>query len=102
MMLPAQGFPPITETYVDSNFSGVDNLTNFTGYTWDEVPGLYFAQNRFYDAESHRFSQEDPIKDGTNWFVYCGYEPGLRVNPPGLYAGQTSDATDYGGINNAF
>ena len=38
---------PITETYTDSNFSGMDNLTNFTGYTWDEVLGLYFAQNRF-------------------------------------------------------
>ena len=74
---------PITETYVDSNFSGVDNLTNFTGYTWDEVLGLYFAQNRFYDAETHRFTQEDSIKDGSNWYVYCGNEPGLRCDPWG-------------------
>ena len=75
---------PITETYTDSNFSGVDNLTNFTGYTWDEVLGLYFAQNRFYDAETHRFTQEDPVKDGSNWFVYCGNEPTLHVDPLGL------------------
>jgi len=75
---------PITETYTDSNFSGIENLTNFTGYTWDEVLGLYFAQNRFYDAETHRFTQEDPIKDGTNWYVYCGNEPLMRVDPWGL------------------
>ena len=76
---------PVPETYVDSNFSGIDNLTNFTGYTWDEVLGMYFAQNRFYDAETHRFTQEDPVKDGTNWYVYCGNEPTLHVDPWGLY-----------------
>jgi len=75
---------PVTETYTDSNFSGIENLTNFTGYTFDEVLGLYFAQNRFYDAETHRFTQEDPIKDGSNWYVYCGNEPQLRVDWLGL------------------
>ena len=75
---------PVTETYTDSNFSGIENLTNFTGYTWDEVLGLYFAQNRFYDAESHRFTQEDPIEYGTNWYVYCGNEPMLHVDWLGL------------------
>ena len=33
---------------------------------------LYFAQNRFYDPADHRFTQEDPIKDGENWYAYCG------------------------------
>ncbi|MFR2289774.1 MAG: RHS repeat-associated core domain-containing protein, partial [Butyricicoccus sp.] len=48
---------------------------NYTGYTWDEVLDLYFAQNRFYDPADHRFTQEDPIKDGENWYRYCGNEP---------------------------
>ena len=26
---------PLTETYTDTNFSGIDNSNNFTGYTWD-------------------------------------------------------------------
>ena len=66
---------PLTETYTDTNFSGIDNSNNYTGYTWDEVLDLYFAQNRFYDPADHRFTQEDPIKDGENWYRYCGNEP---------------------------
>lgn len=63
---------PLAETYTDTNFSGIDNANNYTGYTWDEVLDLYFAQNRFYDPANHRFTQEDPIKDGENWYGYCG------------------------------
>ena len=63
---------PLTKTYTDTNFSGIDNANNFTGYTWDEVLDLYFAQNRFYDPADYRFTQEDPIKDGENWYAYCG------------------------------
>ena len=66
---------PLTETYTDTNFRGIDNSNNYTGYTWDEVLDLYFAQNRFYDPADHRFTQEDPIKDGENWYRYCGNEP---------------------------
>ena len=63
---------PLTKTYTDTNFSGIDNANNYTGYTWDEVLDLYFAQNRFYDPADYRFTQEDPIKDGENWYAYCG------------------------------
>ena len=74
---------PLTETYTDANFSGLDNANNFTGYTWDEVLGLYFAQNRFYDAENHRFTQEDTIKDGATWYGYCRNNPLIWVDPFG-------------------
>ena len=76
---------PLTETYTDSNYSGLENLNNYTGYTWDITLALYFAQNRFYDAELHRFMQEDTAKDGTNWYVYCGNGPVLRVDMWGKY-----------------
>ena len=66
---------PLTETYTDTNFSGIDNSNNYTGYTWDEVLDLYFAQNRFYDSADHQFTQEEPIKDGENWYGYCGNNP---------------------------
>ena len=75
---------PLTETYTDANYSGLENLNNYTGYTWDITLKLYFAQNRFYDASNHRFTQEDAVKDGTNWYVYCGNEPVLQVDPYGL------------------
>jgi len=71
---------PLTETYTDSNYSGLENLNNFTGYTYDVTLNLYFAQNRFYDAFTHRFTQEDTAKDGTNWYVYCGNKPTIFVD----------------------
>ena len=75
---------PLTETYTDSNYSGLENLNNYTGYTYDLTLALYFAQNRFYDAELHRFTQEDAVKDGANWYLYCGSSPVLRVDWYGL------------------
>ena len=74
---------PLLKTYTDSNYSGLENLNNFTGYTWDETLGLYFAQNRFYDPENHRFTQEDPAKDGWNWYAYCGNDPVNSTDPSG-------------------
>ena len=74
---------PLTETYPDTNFAPLDNANNFTGYTWDEVLGLYFAQNRFYGAANHRFTQEDPMRDDTNWYAYCGDDPLNYVDPYG-------------------
>ena len=74
---------PLTETYTDTNSSGIDNANNYTGYTWDEVLDLYFAQNRFYDPADHRFTQEDHIKDGENWYRYCGNEPVNSTDPDG-------------------
>ena len=74
----------LTETNPDLNFAGIDNISNFTGYSWDETLGLYFAQNRFYDAENHRFTQEDPINDGTNWYIYCENNSGTNVDAWGL------------------
>jgi RHS repeat-associated protein len=75
---------PLIETYTDANYSGLDNLNNFTGYTWDEVLGVYYAQNRFYDADEHRFTQQDPVKDGGNWYVYVGNNPLIATAPWGL------------------
>ena len=89
---------PLAETYTDANFSGIDNANNFTGYTWDEVLDLYFAQNRFYDPADHRFTQEDPIKDGENWYGYCGDNPVLSMDYTGLtYVQLRPLAQKYGG-----
>ena len=87
---------PLTETYTDTNFSGIDNSNNYTGYTWDEVLDLYFAQNRFYDAANHRFTQEDPIKDGENWYGYCGNNPCHHVDYDGLFRIQYNSAQQCG------
>lgn len=80
---------PLTDTATDMNQSALDNRNNYTGYTWDETLELYFAQNRFYDAATHRFTQEDPVKDSSNWYVYCGNNPMTRTDPNGLFNSST-------------
>ena len=84
---------PLTETYTDMNFSGIDNINNYTGYTYDEVLKQYYAQNRFYDPENRRFTQEDDVEDGDNWYNYCNNNPVNYVDPSGnmYYTTQTDD-----------
>ena len=65
------------------NFSGIDNINNYTGYTYDEVLKQYYAQNRFYDPENRRFTQEDDVEDGDNWYNYCNNNPVNYVDPSG-------------------
>ena len=89
---------PLTETYTDTNFRGIDNSNNYTGYTWDEVLDLYFAQNRFYDPADQRFTQEDPIKDGENWYGYCRNMPIVIVDPYEMFA--KGDRLQQGAKNN--
>jgi RHS repeat-associated core domain len=76
---------PEKETYFGVNYAGIDNVNNYTGYTYDEVLDLYFAQNRFYDPQTKGFTQEDPIKDGLNWYSYVSNNPLVNVDPWGLW-----------------
>jgi RHS repeat-associated protein len=82
---------PLTETYADANYSGLEELVSFTSYAWDVTLELYFAQNRFYNADEHRFTQQDPVKDGGNWYVYVGNNPATRIDPNGLFGEGIAD-----------
>jgi RHS repeat-associated protein len=66
------------------NFSGIDNMNNYTGCTYDDVLSIYFVQNRFCDPAARRFIQEDKVKDGLNWYTYCGNDPVNYTDPWGL------------------
>jgi RHS repeat-associated protein len=75
---------PMTETYIDANFSGLESVVSFASYSWDETLSLWYAQARFYDSAAGRFISEDPARDGGNWYVYCGRNPVGRVDLWGL------------------
>ena len=87
---------PLTETYPEANYSGIDGRSSYTGYTWDEVLRLYYAQARFYDPEVKRFTQEDPICDGINWHSYCVNNPINNVDYYGLSIYGESVSSDSG------
>ena len=100
MMYDEWGNPQVN-TEFNINKSGVSNLNNYTGYTYDDVLGIYYAQNRFYDAGTKRFIQEDPIKDGMNWYAYVGNNPINMVDPTGLalmHAGENVNAKTIDGV----
>ena len=81
---------PLSSIDFDMNMASVDNAIGFTSYTYDIVLDIYFAQARFYDANSRRFISVDPIKDGVNWYAYCGNNPVVFVDPSGLVPGWLS------------
>ncbi len=46
--------------------------------------GLYYFNARWYDPQLGRFTTEDPIRDGANWFAYVSNNPMMFVDPTGL------------------
>ena len=56
----------------------------YSGEYRDAESGLIYLRNRYYDPETGRFITEDPVKDGTNWYVYAANNPIMFVDPWGL------------------
>ena len=54
------------------------------GYQEDADSSLKLLGHRYYDASTGRFLTRDPIKDGRNWYSYCGNNPVLNSDPEGL------------------
>jgi RHS repeat-associated protein len=53
------------------------------GYQTDSS-GLHLLGHRYYDSSVGRFITRDPIGDGSNWYAYCGNDPGCHVDPSWL------------------
>ena len=60
------------------------NPIRYCGEYYDSESGLIYLRARYYDSENGRFISEDPIKDGYNWYSYCGGNPVMFVDPSGL------------------
>ena len=60
------------------------------------VSGTIYLMARYYNSDLGRFTQEDPIRDGRNWYSYCDSNPVNAIDPSG-YAARScfSDETDY-------
>ena len=51
---------------------------------YDEETEFIYLRARYYSPEIQRFISEDPIKDGINWYAYCGNCPVNYIDPFGL------------------
>ncbi len=55
--------------------NGAETPFRYNSQYYDEETGLYYLRNRYYDSSTGRFTQEDPAKDGLNWYIYCNNNP---------------------------
>jgi RHS repeat-associated protein len=64
----------------------------YTGKPYDAATEMYNYGYRDYAPEVARFTTEDPIRDGANWFAYVNNDPVNWIDPWGL------TASDNGGV----
>ncbi len=69
----------------------------YAGEYQDLCSGLIYLRNRYYDPSIGRFISEDPIRSGTNWYVYCSNNPVNLIDPLGLfdYDDRLGPSTEY-------
>ena len=48
-----------------------ENPFRYCGEYYDAETGWVYLRNRYYNLETGRFINEDPARDGSNWYVYA-------------------------------
>jgi len=59
------------------------NPFRYSGEYYDYETGFIYLRNRYYDAATGRFTTEDPVRDGLNWYAYCDGNPLKYLDPSG-------------------
>ncbi len=72
-----------------------ENPLLYCGEYADRESGLIYLRNRYYDPTQGRFITEDPVRDGTNWYVYCENNPVMYVDLWGLAGEMLSEPEQY-------
>lgn len=60
---------------------------------YDKETSTIYLRNRYYNPALGRFYREDPVRDGLNWYTYCGGNPIHFRDPLGLAAIPTGIGT---------
>jgi len=55
------------------------------GHKQDDESGLIYMWARYYEPSTGRFVNEDPSRDGLNWFIYGKNSPSNFVDATGKY-----------------
>lgn len=77
---------PVSPNKLLNNDHGNYVYATYTGHIFDTTLDIYFAEARFYDAQTRTWLAMDPIKDGGNWYQYCFSNPVTNWDPTGLSA----------------
>jgi len=63
----------------------IPNRYAFTGREWDPDIALYHYRARWYDPDTKRFTQEEPVYVGfANSYIYANNSPIEYIDPSGL------------------
>jgi RHS repeat-associated protein len=72
----------------ESSYFGIakpgGNVYGFTGQRYEKELGIYSFAYRNYSPRLMRWLEEDPLKDGLNWYAYCSGDPVNFIDPLGL------------------
>ena len=71
----------------DGPSSSDTNPFRYRGEYFDKETGTYYLRARYYAPGIGRFTSSDPARHGTNWYVYCGSNPIMYIDPSGLRPG---------------
>ena len=64
----------------------IENNLRFPGQYFDAETGLHYNNQRYYDPETGRYTQPDPLGFGggdVNWYAYVGNDPIRYADPYG-------------------
>jgi len=59
------------------------NPFRYCGEYFDGETGLIYLRARYYDPSVGRFISEDPVRAGTNWYIYANNNPIMFIDPMG-------------------
>jgi len=62
---------------------GFSDNFGYRGEYHDPESGYIYLRMRYLDPKTGSFTTEDPIRDGLNWFSYCGGNPVKFTDPWG-------------------
>jgi len=69
----------------DALFEDTDtNPWRYCDEYFDTETNTIYLRARYYNPALGRFSSEDPIRDGLNWYTYCESNPIIFIDPWGL------------------
>ncbi|MGL5437830.1 MAG: RHS repeat-associated core domain-containing protein [Lachnospiraceae bacterium] len=63
-----------------------ENPFRYCGEYYDLSSETYYLRARDYRSSTGRFTIEDPIRDGLNWYAYANNNPTMFIDPRGLDA----------------
>ena len=72
-------------TAYTGSFNGINKI-GYNGKQYDSGTGWYNYGFRDYNPRTGRFTTQDPIRDGSNWFAYCNGDSVNFVDLLGLEA----------------